>query len=581
MRQLKLLFTLSLILLCADLFAQDNSLSKLLNSSAEGNNLAVSNFQTNFLPVEQAYQLNLQVEPDRLHFNWTIHPGYYLYKERFKFKASSSQLNLGAPQFSQALNKWDDVFEKEMAVYYDTASITLPIESASQQISLEIQSQGCADAGLCYPPRTQWLRVDLQAGTAQIDSRPPTKAADAKLPALETQTTLIPVLLAALLGGMILNLMPCVFPVLSIKALSFTRAHHSTASKHLHGLAYSVGVIAAFLAIAALMLSLRSAGEAVGWGFQLQSPLLVSFLIYLFFAMGLAFSGLINLGSNLMSLGQSSTSTNDSLPGSFMTGVLATTVASPCTAPFMGTAIGYTTTQPAGISLLVFGFLGLGMALPFLLLAWIPGLSEKMPKPGPWMETFKQFLAFPLYLAAIWLLWVLGRQTSMDVAAALAVGATLLTLAAWLWSLRGRKTKWLAGIVLVAALALPQTAIRMASEEPAWQPYSPTLLNDLRAEGKPVFVNLTADWCITCLINERNALSSDAFHQALKDLDITYIKGDWTNSDEAITRLLNRYQRNGVPLYLVYPRGSGDAEVLPQLLTESGVLRALQRSAGK
>jgi len=286
----------------------------------------------------------------------------------------------------------------------------------------------------------------------------------------------------------------------------------------------------------------------------------------------------------LMSIGQSSNQ-NDGLSSSFMTGVLATTVASPCTAPFMGPALGFAISQPTYIALLVFAFLGLGMALPFIVLTWIPGLTSKLPKPGAWMDAFKQFLAFPLYMTAVWLLWVVGRQTSVNVVAIVVLGVILVTMAIWFTKLRqssGKKitdltlTNVLAAICLITALAAPGLTISKDSEPPRWENYSPQRLSELNQAGQPIFVNLTADWCITCLANERVAFT-DRFYKLLQDNKITYLKGDWTNNDPEITKLLNQFQRSGVPLYLVYPAGNGSPEVLPQILLESTVIEALNR----
>jgi thiol:disulfide interchange protein DsbD len=268
-----------------------------------------------------------------------------------------------------------------------------------------------------------------------------------------------------------------------------------------------------------------------------------------------------------------------------MTGVLATTVASPCTAPFMGPALGFAIGQPAYIALLVFAFLGLGMALPFILLAWVPGLSSKLPKPGAWMDNFKQFLAFPLYLTAVWLLWVVGRQTSIDVAAVIVAGVIFISLAIWLSKLRAKAGKkiidapWIslaAVILFLSALVAPLLTISNDREPPLWTAYSPEKLNQLRNNGQPVFINLTADWCITCLANERVAFTEN-FYQALADHNIVYLKGDWTNNDPEITELLNKFQRSGVPLYLLYPKGDGQPEVLPQILLENVVLQAIEK----
>lgn len=450
-------------------------------------------------------------------------------------------------------------------------------------MELEIESQGCADAGLCYPPYKQWLTIDLTTNNIKISDSPSTAALAAMAPSQQdAQLSLLWVLGFALVGGMILNLMPCVFPLLSIKAMSFGMTHQTQKQKQAHGFAYAIGVIASFVAIAAAMLSLRAAGEAIGWGFQLQSPIFVTVLIYLFFIMGLAFSGYLEIGTSLMSIGQNNQQ-NDGLSSSFMTGVLATTVASPCTAPFMGPALGFAISQPTFIALLVFACLGLGMALPFVLLTWIPSLSEKLPKPGLWMDTFKQFLAFPLYMTAVWLLWVAGRQTSVDVLAVVVLGLILIAMSLWLTKLRQKADKkmtdvtWtnaFAALCLVGAMAAPVLSISKDNEPVRWEPYSPERLAELRKIQQPVFINLTADWCITCLANERVAFT-DNFYQALSDNQVIYLKGDWTNNDPKITLLLNQFQRSGVPLYLAYPAGSGDPEVLPQILTENIVLSAI------
>lgn len=539
---------------------------------------------TDFLPVDQAYQVTVSVAEDRLLLRWTITEGYYLYRDRFKFNTVDTKTQLGAPIFETGKVKWDEFFEAELEVYYQSTEVTLPFSSAADQIEIQIESQGCADAGLCYPPYKQWLAVDLVSGTANISVTPPASAQRDGTPNSTpgTELSLTWVLLFAIAGGMILNLMPCVFPVLSIKALSFTRTHQSVRAKQAHTLAYAVGVVSTFIVIALVMLILRSAGESIGWGFQLQSPIFVIALVYLFFVMGLAFSGYVEIGTGLMSIGQSSNNNNQSLTGSFMTGVLATTVASPCTAPFMGPALGFAIAQSSAVALLVFAFLGLGMALPFILLTWVPALNRRLPKPGQWMETFKQFLAFPLYLTAVWLLWVAGRQTSVDVVASIIVGLILTALAAWLWKLNATSalaklttSKLLAIACLASAILIPTLALSEVDQEPRWQPYSPERLAQLRGKGQPVFINLTADWCITCLVNERTTLDTEAFYQTLEQNNIAYLKGDWTDSDPEITKLLNQYQRSGVPLYLLFPRGMKEAQILPQILVKASTIDKL------
>ena len=542
----------------------------------------VSGAGSSFVPVEQAYQVSVRVEENQLLLDWSIRDGYYLYRDRFKFNAVDANSQLSRPIFTAGKVKWDEYFEAELEVYYRQTTVILPFQTDAEQLEIQMESQGCADAGLCYPPFKQWLTVDLTSGIVEISATPSLSAKTAnRTDSDPSEVSLLWILIFALAGGMILNLMPCVFPVLSIKAMSFAMTHQTEQSKRSHGLAYTAGVVSSFVAIAAVMLSLRAAGEAIGWGFQLQSPLFVIFLIYLFFVMGLAFSGYLEIGSGLTSVGQSADN-DDSLPSSFMTGVLATTIPIPCTAPFMGPALGYAISQPSYVALLVFAFLGLGMALPFVLLTWIPNLSNKLPRPGQWMDTFKQFLAFPLYLTAVWLLWVAGRQTSVDVAATVIAGLVLIAMAIWLWKLKQASgvtgSKTLAALCIAMALAVPVMSVSKSQEPPLWQPYSEELLGELRQAGKPVFVNLTADWCITCLVNEKVAIGSDAFYQSLAENNITYLKGDWTNNDAKITKLLNQYQRSGVPLYLMYPNGPGEAEILPQILLKSMITAAINRT---
>jgi len=351
-------------------------------------------------------------------------------------------------------------------------------------------------------------------------------------------------------------------------------------------------VVSTFVAIAALLIVLRAAGSAIGWGFQLQSPLIIGALIYLFTLMGLSFSGFFEFGTRLMSVGQGSTSGN-SLLSSFMTGALATVVASPCTAPFMGTALGFALTQPIAVALLVFAFLGIGMALPFLILSWWPGLINKMPKPGLWMDRFKQFLAFPLYLSALWLLWVLGHQTDINTVIAVLIGIVMISLAIWLSHGKAKEkavtsshralrfTKMsIATLLLIGAIALPysnyQDHRQSEQQTKSWQPYTQARLDTLLSNQQSVFINLTADWCLTCLANEKLALN-ERFEQVLLDKNITYLKGDWTNYNAEITTLLNANNRNSVPLYLLYHKKVQGPIILPQLLTEKIVLDALNR----
>ncbi|ALG66861.1 protein-disulfide reductase DsbD family protein [Beggiatoa leptomitoformis] len=403
------------------------------------------------------------------------------------------------------------------------------------------------------------------------------------------QTTLLLILLFALLGGLILNLMPCVFPILALKAVSLAESHYlSVRKQRLHGIIYTSGVISAFLLIAGILLGLRAGGAHIGWGFQLQSPLFVAILAYLFFAMALSLSGVVTFGTRLMGIGDS-LATQRGYRGSFFTGVLAVVVASPCSAPFMGTAVGFALLQSPTTALAIFSALGLGMALPFLLLTFLPQWARFLPRAGAWMDTFKQFMAFPLYLTVVWLLWILGRQTSVNGMAIVLIGLVLLAFALWVWGHNPYvKHNWrilhaclslLAGGIalglLSSAFLNPVMGNHNAPETTASLAYSAEKLAQLRAEGKAVFVNLTADWCITCLVNEQVALNTQAVQQAFVNKNIYYLKGDWTNENPEITALLNQFQRSGVPLYLYYAANAAEPIVLPQLLTPSIVLNAL------
>ena len=409
-------------------------------------------------------------------------------------------------------------------------------------------------------------------------------------PVSATGIGLLTVFLFAVAGGLILNLMPCVFPVLALKAMSLAKNSGAPVlEQRMHGLAYAAGVILSFVILAGVLLSLQAGGALIGWGFQLQSPWFVASLVFLFFLLGLAMSGVIEIGTGIMGVG-SELSEKEGYTGSFFTGVLASVVASPCTAPFMGAALGFAFTQPMPIALTVFVALGLGMALPFLLISFIPALANKLPRPGSWMLTFRQFLAFPLYATAVWLLWVLGRQTSVDAMAMVVLGCVFVAAAACLYQ---RQSDSIWRYVEVAAVFVCIIGIATLLSSPIFQPqqgpsvpvegenfeaYSDARLAQLRENGQPVFVNMTASWCITCLVNERVALSSDTITKALADNGVTYLKGDWTNNDPAITEVLKRYETSGVPLYLMFPADpSQPAEVLPQILTESIVLDALER----
>ena len=401
--------------------------------------------------------------------------------------------------------------------------------------------------------------------------------------------TILQAAMFALLGGVILNLMPCVFPVLSIKVLSLiNHAAQSPEQLRRHGLVYTAGVLATFVLLAGALLALRAGGAEIGWGFQLQSPITVAVLAYVLFAMGLSLSGVVHFGYSLQGLG-GSLAQRAGYSGSFFAGALAVVVATPCTAPFMGTALGFALTQPAAISLVVFLALGLGLALPFLLLTVSPRLIEWLPRPGAWMDTLKQALAFPVYATVAWLMWVLGQQVGPSGLFAALIGLVLIALAAWsfnIWQTSGTWGRRIAAAVAIASMTATAAAVAgLQTDRPGAaqttsaagiEPFSQRRLDELRAENRPVFVNMTAAWCITCLVNERVALSTEAVKSAFSAGNIAYLKGDWTNRNPEITRILERHGRSGVPLYLLYS-GGDEPVVLPQILTAATVLQEIDR----
>lgn len=385
---------------------------------------------------------------------------------------------------------------------------------------------------------------------------------------------------SAFIGGLILNIMPCVLPILSLKALGVAKkAAHEPAKVRTLGFAYTAGILLTFGVIAGILIGLQQAGEAVGWGFQLQSPIFVTILIYVMFLVGLNLSGVFELPVLLGNIG--GMTTRDDMGGTFCTGVLAAVVATPCTAPFMAAAIGFALGQPPFIALLIFLSLGLGLAFPFLLISLVPALYRALPKPGIWMVRFRQFLAFPIYATAAWLLWVLVQQSGpMGLAMALA-GLCLLAFVVWLLPLFKTPVARLIAVVIAAALLWGTVSEQSFSHQgemsqlsEGGRSFSLQELNDLRASGTPVFVDATAAWCITCKVNERVALSADSVQQLFKDRGVVMLVADWTNRDKEITDYLASFGRNGVPIYVYYPP-QGEPVILPQILTPQIVIDAI------
>ncbi len=568
-------------------WAQD-PLTTTTNSTPLNSDLLTQ--QDDFLPVSEAFQLEYWIEDGQLLLHWKIADTYYLYEERFKFRRlDNSPLSA---TFTTGKMKYDELFERETMIHHHNVTATLAIEADAPPGVIKVEYQGCAEAGLCYPPQTAKLWLDVTAGNVrpatadEIATASPavvTATTSPAIPAPEPAASgwLLQAILLAILGGTILNLMPCVFPVLSIKIMSLAAADRDRLA--IHGWVYTLGIITCFVGFAIALIVARKGGEAIGWGFQLQSPGLIGALAYLFFVMGLSMSGLIHFGTNLMGAGQSLTQ-KSGLSGSFFTGVLAAVVASPCTAPFMGAALGFALTQPAIVCIAVFAALGFGMALPLLLLCYLPVLADRLPRPGAWMDNLKHFLAYPLYLSAVWLLWVFGRQAGVNSMAALCAGAVAIAFGCWVMGREAqgvlqaiRRLTIAASFIVAVLLPWQQLQHKNNLNPDRWQAYSPELLQSLRAEGRPVFVNLTADWCLTCLANERLTLHTTEVEQAFDEYKVATIKGDWTNSDPQITELLKEYGRSGVPLYLWFPANrSGKAEILPQLLTKEAMLTAIK-----
>ena len=384
-------------------------------------------------------------------------------------------------------------------------------------------------------------------------------------------------LLFAALGGLILNLMPCVFPILAMKAMALARLTGAArGTVRAHAASYTAGVVLGFLAIGGALLALRLTGSAVGWGFQFTSPVLVALMAWLMLAVALNLSGVFAVGGPVSA--GSGLAARGGHAGSFFTGALAVLVATPCTAPFMAAALGAAVLLPPLEMLAVFAAMGLGMAAPYALLGLAPGLAGLLPRPGAWMERLKQALAFPMYAAAAWLVWVVAQLAGMDGLGWVLAGCVLVGFAAWVL---GQGARWGRAVAVVATLGalalLPQLgasspAIAAASGHEAW---SASRVAALRAEGRPVFVNLTAAWCISCKVNERVALDTTAVRDAFERGRVALLVGDWTRGDAAITALLRENARDGVPLYLLYPAGGGAPVILPQILTEGIVLRAL------
>ena len=491
---------------------------------------------------------------------------------------------VGARSWSQ---HWDgDVWTADVPVSPERADspekMTLVLVAGERGWRAEAPVAGAWPALALPAGVSPALEAALKANANAGANAPPATISTA-VPA----TTFVWALLGALIGGLVLNLMPCVFPVLAIKVLGFTQHADDRRAHRTSGLAYTAGVVLSFLALGALMLALRAAGQQLGWGFQLQSPAVVAALTVLFTVIGLNLAGVFEFGSFLPSR-LATLEARNPVANSFLTGMLAVAVASPCTAPFMGASLGLAVGLPALQALLIFAAIGLGMALPYLAASWWPAVARLLPKPGAWMDTFKKFMAFPMFGTAVWLLWVLGQQTGIDGAGALLALLVVLALVLWALGLTGRTRIVLASFSIAAgallASAFGPNVIKMAeaatpvAETPGarWQPWSAERVQTALGAGQPVFVDFTAAWCVTCQYNKKTTLASAEVLSAMDAAKVQTFRADWTRRDAAITAELQKLGRSGVPVYVLQAPGQAPV-VFSEILSVTEVKDALGR----
>ncbi|MYD44012.1 MAG: protein-disulfide reductase DsbD [Gammaproteobacteria bacterium] len=520
--------------------------------------------EPDFLPVDEAYPTEVELTEDgQVLARWVMPEGYYLYRHSLNLVGKDGT-TLGDVLIPNGIPKTDEFFG-DVEVYYNFLEISAPVLSqTTADVAFDVHFQGCADAGLCYPPEAQAFRLTKSGsgfgtgGVSSLSLDGPGLASSVESSSTPGGLSIWVALGSALLAGMILNLMPCVFPILSIKALAMLQGA-SEANQVSHSLAYLGGVVGTFLALALLLLALRAFGAAIGWGFQLQSPGFVAAMALLFFLMSANMLGAIEIPGFGVSMSQ---------PNPFLTGVLAVIVATPCTVPFMAAAIGYAITQ-GGLGLVfVMTAMGAGMAIPYVVITATPQLARILPRPGAWMVTLKRIMAVPLILTVVWLVWVLTRQVG-GAGVAWSIGAMIvLSLAVFIGR---RQVKWLASVWALMLLVIAGTAYAVSVPISS---RNATQLSEFEYEAfqkaldvrKPLFVNVTADWCLTCLANERTTLSRTSVREALSDHGVEYLKVDWTNRDAEITKLLESHGRYGVPTYVLYPQ-QAEPVLLPQVLT--------------
>lgn len=544
--------------------------------------------------VQPATDTNAKIADDRIHLRVAGLPAAIKGKTLELYPENAETFKHAAESGKDWQQRWDgDAWVAEGLPLSDMRSDTPP--QLAIVVALADQDRAAAlDKGQPIAWRStldvqgQWTPATLTgvspALAAALEANK-NATAPAQTSGSASSTGLLAALLGGLIGGLILNLMPCVFPVLAIKVLGFSSHGQNRHAQKLSGLAYTAGVVLSFVALGALLLGLRAAGQQLGWGFQLQSPVVVSLLAALFTVLGLNLAGWFEFG-NLLPSSIASAQARNPMLDSFLSGVLAVAIASPCTAPFMGASLGFAIDMPAAQALTVFAALGIGMALPYLLASFVPAVVSWLPRPGPWMQTFRHAMAFPMFATVVWLVWVLGHQGGMDAAAALL--ALLLVLAALIWALglRGKSRLSLGALALLLAIGVAYYALPLIKAEPAgqaqaqagelWQPWSADKVQSAQTAGQPVFVDFTAAWCVTCQVNKRTTLSNAEVLAAFSQHQVQLLRADWTRQDPAITRALQSLGRSGVPVYVLYLPGRPPV-VMSELLSKSEVLDALKQ----
>ena len=478
-------------------------------------------------------------------------------------------------------------FPGDETTYQNTAKQTLDTSEKGLTLTLLLNTHQEAPparlSGTLVADSDYWAGQDGRRAL-NLDLAFGAKIASATLPTDDEKNFGV-ILFWAFIGGFILNLMPCVFPVLGLKIMGFVeQAGASRARVTGHGIWFTIGVLVSFWILAGILIAIRAAGHELGWGFQLQSPLFVYSLALLLFIFALNLSGVFEFGTSLTRLGGAAEQ-HEGYQGTFFSGMLATLVATPCAAPILAGALGTALSLPPALSMLVFTFIALGLATPYLALSLFPSLVQKLPRPGPWMETFKQAMAFLLYGTVAYLIWVLLGQVSGDKSIYLLFGLVLSAVAAWVYGrfaglAASTRSKWIARsltlLLLIGSVDLGLSAMKPSTID--WEPWSQARVEELRNEGRTVYVDFTARWCVTCQANKKLVFSSDKVIQTFKQKNVAALKADWTNQDPTITRALAEFNRSAVPFNLIYQPGASEPTILPEILTPGIVLDALQTS---